>query len=114
MAEVDGSIEAATLRISQMMQVGTTAVCLYPHAPPFIINYCYFKSTKLFIGIDPVAEPKFPLIGKLLGPKGSFVKHIAGETQCKVQLKGKGSGFLESPAQKGLKAIQYMHIFIVI
>lgn len=53
------------------------------------------------MGIDPFADPKFPLIGKLLGQKGSFVKHIANETGTKVQLKGRGSGYVEAPAQTG-------------
>ena len=54
------------------------------------------------MGIEPLAEPRFPLIGKLLGQKAAFVKHIANETSTKVQLKGRGSGYVEAPAQTGI------------
>lgn len=55
----------------------------------------------MYVGIDPVANPNFPLIGKLLGQKGAFVKHITQETGAKVQLKGRGSGYIEAATQSG-------------
>jgi len=45
-----------------------------------------------------------------LGPKGKYVKHIVNESGAKVQLRGKGSGFLEGP-QKA-ESPEPMHLFI--
>ena len=39
---------------------------------------------------DP-SEQGFSVIGKLLGPKGSYLKHITQTTQARVELRGKGS-----------------------
>eukprot|EP01100_Stratorugosa_tubuloviscum_P011514 TRINITY_DN514_c0_g1_i1.p1 TRINITY_DN514_c0_g1~~TRINITY_DN514_c0_g1_i1.p1 ORF type:complete len:592 (+),score=275.51 TRINITY_DN514_c0_g1_i1:26-1801(+) len=52
---------------------------------------------KCYIGIE-IAEAKilnFNLIGKLLGPKGQFVKHINAQTTAKLILRGKGSTFVD-------------------
>jgi len=43
-------------------------------------------------GVDPAAG--YQVRGKLLGPKGSYLKHIQDQTGVRVQLSGKGSGNL--------------------
>ena len=52
---------------------------------------------KISLGYDaslPPAHTSF-LRGKLLGPQGSFLKHIHSVTNCRVQLRGKGSGHID-------------------
>ena len=55
------------------------------------------SSEKILLGYDvtlPPAHASF-LRGKLLGPQGSFLKHIHSVTRCRIQLRGKGSGHIE-------------------
>lgn len=49
------------------------------------------------IGIEE--EPSFKVVRKVLGPHGQFVKRIADTTAAKLRLRGRGSGFVEGPAQ---------------
>lgn len=55
------------------------------------------STEKILLGYDsslPPAHTSF-LRGKLLGPQGSFLKHIFSVTNCRVHLRGKGSGHIE-------------------
>jgi hypothetical protein len=45
---------------------------------------------KVIIGIEN-PEPAFGLIGKILGPKGQYVKHIEQDARVRVQLRGRGA-----------------------
>ncbi|CEP07413.1 hypothetical protein [Parasitella parasitica] len=54
--------------------------------------------------------PHFNLRAKIVGPNGAFVKHIQQETGCRVQLKGKGSGFYESST--GVESEEPLHVHI--
>jgi len=50
------------------------------------------------------AVPAFTIRGKILGPQGSFLKHIQSQTGCKIHLRGKGSGYVDlgaSPEELG-------------
>jgi len=51
-----------------------------------------FHQAKVFIGID---DPSFHAKTKLIGIQGANVKHINRETGARLQLRGKGSGFIE-------------------
>jgi hypothetical protein len=44
----------------------------------------------LVTGLDS-PPPNFSVPGKLLGPGGSYIKHICAETGCKTYLRGLGS-----------------------
>lgn len=45
---------------------------------------------KVMVGIEN-PDPGFGLIGKVLGPKGQYVKHIEQDARCRVQLRGRGA-----------------------
>ena len=47
---------------------------------------------------------------KSVGPGGQYVKHIQQETNTKVQLKGKGSGFLEQATGEESNEPLYINI----
>lgn len=51
--------------------------------------------------------------GKLLGPQGSFLKHIQSSTKTRVQLRGKGSGYFEvsGPVAEGSEP-EPMHLVV--
>ncbi|WVQ83290.1 hypothetical protein IAT38_005429 [Cryptococcus sp. DSM 104549] len=63
---------------------------------------------KLFIGLDNMRN--FNVRAKTVGPGGMFVKYIQAETGARVQIKGQGSGFMESDT--GRESEEPMHINI--
>jgi hypothetical protein len=62
----------------------------------------------VFVGIEP--DRSFNARAKIVGPQGLFVKHIQQETGAKVQLKGRGSGYVEPTS--GAEAFEPLHIHI--
>ncbi|RKO83907.1 hypothetical protein BDK51DRAFT_22099, partial [Blyttiomyces helicus] len=66
-----------------------------------------FFSEKAFVGIEP--DRTFNVRAKLVGPAGQYVKHIQQETGTKVQLKGRGSGYIE---HQGTEAPEDLHIHV--
>lgn len=52
--------------------------------------------------------PAFTIRGKILGPQGSFLKHIQTQTGCKVHLRGRGSGYVEL----GEEVSEELHLFV--
>lgn len=52
----------------------------------------------------------FNVRSKILGPGGMFVKYIQSETGTRVQIKGLGSGFIES--ETGMELQEPMHIAV--
>ncbi|KAI9850078.1 MAG: hypothetical protein M1838_006090 [Thelocarpon superellum] len=63
---------------------------------------------KITIDIEPV--PGFNVRAQVIGQGGSYVKHIAQETRCRVQIKGKGSGFTENAT--GQESDEPMHLHV--
>ncbi|RMZ83771.1 hypothetical protein DV738_g856, partial [Chaetothyriales sp. CBS 135597] len=54
--------------------------------------------------------PGFNLRAQVVGQGGAYVKHIQQESGCKVQIKGRGSGFMEhSTGQESDEPI-YLHV----
>jgi hypothetical protein len=60
--------------------------------------------------VEVHGTPHFNLRAKIVGPNGAFVKHIQQETGCRVQLKGKGSGFYESST--GVESEEPLHVHV--
>lgn len=55
-------------------------------------------------------DPGFTVRAKIVGPGGQYVKHIQGETGTKVQVKGRGSNYIETST--GREADDDMHVYI--
>ena len=49
------------------------------------------------IPVDVPEEIHYKAKGKIVGPGGQNVKYIQRKCNCRVQLKGRGSGFKEGP-----------------
>lgn len=54
--------------------------------------------------------PGFNLRAQVVGQGGAYVKHIQTETGCKVQIKGRGSGFLEHGSGQESDEPMYLHV----
>jgi hypothetical protein len=64
------------------------------------------------IDLEPI--PGFNLRAKVVGAGGSYVKHIQTETRCRVQIKGRGSGFMEHDTGVESDEQMYLHVAYVL
>lgn len=62
------------------------------------------------IPIDFESVPGFNLRAQVVGHGGAYVKHIQQETRCRVQIKGRGSGFMEHGTQRESDEDMYLHV----
>jgi KH domain len=60
------------------------------------------------INMEPM--PGFNLRAQVVGHGGSYVKHIQQETRCRVQIKGRGSGFMEHSTGAESDEPMYLHV----
>ncbi|KAL4921243.1 hypothetical protein BDW62DRAFT_175266 [Aspergillus aurantiobrunneus] len=63
---------------------------------------------KIPVGLEPI--PGFNLRAQVVGQGGAYVKHIQQKTRCKVQIKGRGSGFMEPSTGKESEDPMYLHV----
>lgn len=62
------------------------------------------------IPIDLEPLPGFNLRAQVVGQGGAYVKHIQQRTHCKVQIKGRGSGFIEHNTGRESDEPMYLHV----
>jgi hypothetical protein len=62
------------------------------------------------IPIDMEPVPGFNLRAQVVGHGGAYVKHIQQETRCRVQIKGRGSGFMEHSTGVESDEPMYLHV----
>ncbi|KAI8076844.1 uncharacterized protein BX664DRAFT_344079 [Halteromyces radiatus] len=67
-----------------------------------------FYEENVLIGIPE--GPHYNVRAKIVGPQGAYVKHISSVTGCRIQVRGKGSGFYEQDTGKESEEPLYMHI----
>jgi hypothetical protein len=60
------------------------------------------------IPLEPI--PGFNLRAQVVGSQGSYVKFIQHETTCRVQIKGRGSGFIEHDTGRESDEQMYLHV----
>ncbi|EWC45722.1 hypothetical protein DRE_05059 [Drechslerella stenobrocha 248] len=60
------------------------------------------------ISLEPI--PGFNLRASVVGHQGAYVKHIQQETRCRVQIKGRGSGFMENGTNRESDESMYLHV----
>ncbi|KAI9797788.1 MAG: hypothetical protein M1833_005291 [Piccolia ochrophora] len=60
------------------------------------------------IDLEPVQG--FNLRAQVVGHGGAYVKHIQQETRCRVQIKGRGSGFMEHGTGQESDEPMYLHV----
>ena len=54
--------------------------------------------------------PGFNLRAQVVGQGGAYLKHIQNETRCRVQIKGRGSGFMEHSTGVESEETMYLHV----
>lgn len=67
-----------------------------------------WSEERISMGLETLRN--FNVRAKIVGPGGMFVKYIQAETGTRVQIKGRGSGFIESDT--GRESEDEMHIHI--
>ncbi|EKV19700.1 hypothetical protein PDIG_01470 [Penicillium digitatum PHI26] len=60
------------------------------------------------IDLEPI--PGFNLRAQVVGQGGAYVKHIQQKTRCRVQIKGRGSGFIESSTGRESDEAMFLHV----
>ncbi|KAL9122504.1 MAG: hypothetical protein Q9187_000941 [Circinaria calcarea] len=63
---------------------------------------------RIAIDLEPI--PGFNLRAQVVGHGGAYVKHIQQETRCRVQIKGRGSGFMEHGTGQESDEAMYLHV----
>ena len=63
------------------------------------------------IDLEPLSG--FNLRAQVVGHGGAYVKHIQQETRCRVQIKGRGSGFMEQGTGQESDEAMYLHVALV-
>ncbi|KAI5290852.1 hypothetical protein KEM54_000266, partial [Ascosphaera aggregata] len=63
---------------------------------------------KIPVDLEPI--PGFNLRAQVVGQGGAYVKHIQQETRCRVQIKGRGSGFVEHSTGRESDEPMYLHV----
>lgn len=63
---------------------------------------------KIPIDLEPIAG--FNLRAQVVGHGGTYVKHIQNTTNCRVQIKGRGSGFIERDTGQEMDETMYLHV----
>jgi hypothetical protein len=63
---------------------------------------------KIPVGLEPL--PGFNLRAQVVGQGGAYVKHIQHETGCRVQIKGRGSGFIEVATGRESEEDMFLHV----
>lgn len=82
--------------------------------PPFERDHLgrrKWPEERIPIDLEPI--PGFNLRAQVVGAGGSYVKYIQGETRCRVQIKGRGSGFMEHDTGRESDEQMYLHVAYV-
>ncbi|KAI1172366.1 hypothetical protein F4777DRAFT_562077, partial [Nemania sp. FL0916] len=67
-----------------------------------------WPEAKIPISLEPVQG--FNLRAQIVGHGGAYVKHIQQETGCRVQIKGRGSGYLEASTNEESAEDMFLHV----
>ncbi|KAG0239851.1 hypothetical protein BGW41_007431 [Actinomortierella wolfii] len=62
------------------------------------------------VEVDIESDRNFNARAKIVGPQGRYVKHVQEETRTRVQLKGRGSGYLEVDTGRELDEPLFINI----
>lgn len=103
------SLEKAVDKINELIETAQIPVAgsLSDHKNDRRNERRFFEK---ILPVEVSGTPHFNLRAKIVGPSGAYVKHIHQETGCRIQLKGKGSGFLETNTGKESDEPLHVHL----
>lgn len=78
--------------------------------PGYILMFLQRKWPEEKIPIDLEPIPGFNLRAQVVGSGGAYVKHVQTETRCRVQIKGRGSGFKDPNTGQEHDEPMYLHV----
>ena len=67
-----------------------------------------WPEARIPVDLEPIHG--FNLRAQVVGAGGMYVKHIQQETRCRVQIKGRGSGYLEQETGQEADEHMYLHV----
>ena len=104
------ALKKALERIDDMIHQAAQSLAMPPREFPPRFERREILSKKIFIeGME--SERGFNIRSKIVGPGGAYVKHIQAETNCRVTLKGIGSGnFNQDPSSA--EANEPLHVYL--
>jgi hypothetical protein len=73
-------------------------------------NFLQRKWPEERIPIDLEPIPGFNLRAQVVGQGGAYVKHIQSKTGCRVQIKGRNSGFIENSTGRESDEPMFLHV----
>jgi len=73
-----------------------------------ILSQRKWPEERIPVDLEPI--PGFNLRAQVVGQGGAYVKHIQQRTRCKVQIKGRGSGFIEHNTGRESDEPMYLHV----
>lgn len=76
----------------------------------YVANLLQRKWPEERIPVDLEPIPGFNLRAQVVGQGGAYVKHIQQKTRCKVQIKGRGSGFMEPNSGRESDEPMFLHV----
>eukprot|EP01136_Pigoraptor_vietnamica_P026228 Opistho-1_new@7150 len=109
-AKTQEALDAAVARVRDLVAQASRPV--HPGAGPggFVPQGPGGASVtdKVYMPFESV--PGFNVKAKFIGPGGSYVKHIERESGARIQLRGRGSGYLEPVS--GKEAFEPLHVHV--
>ncbi|KAJ5542185.1 K Homology domain type 1 [Penicillium sp. DV-2018c] len=67
-----------------------------------------WPDARIPIDLEPI--PGFNLRAQVVGQGGAYVKHIQQQTRCRVQIKGRNSGFIEQATGRESDEPMFLHV----
>eukprot|EP00761_Pharyngomonas_kirbyi_P008505 gb/GECH01008516.1/.p1 GENE.gb/GECH01008516.1/~~gb/GECH01008516.1/.p1 ORF type:complete len:504 (+),score=188.59 gb/GECH01008516.1/:1-1512(+) len=88
-------------------RISATEILLNPELP-YRDDDRYVKTTTLNIPVDKY--PRYNFIGKILGPRGKYLKRIETQTDCRILIRGRGSMRNEKKERALMQKKNYEHL----
>lgn len=89
-------------------EFGRVRISLRVTATKLIRQQRKWPEERIPIDLEPI--PGFNLRAQVVGHQGAYVKHIQQETRCRVQIKGRNSGFMEHGTGRESDESMYLHV----
>lgn len=107
---VDSVAVISQIRLSEMSMDGyvSSFISCRISANSNLVKQRKWRVEQVPIDLEPIQG--FNLRAQVVGHGGAYVKHIQQETGCRVQIKGRGSGYIEASTGQESDDDMYLHV----